>query len=652
MTTMNEKNATTVVGPFGPEDLGGACVKLGYATPAQVQECLSAQAKALGTGQPAPRLGELLVARGYVTPEQVAQVLSTQGQGILTCLRCRIQFNVALNRPAAALLCPRCHHPLNAVPRVNTVAVVEELPIVLPEEPLPMDVLRASQDPSLRFGKYILLKELGRGGSGVVHLAWDSFLGQQVALKRLQPVDSDVATVAVWEAQRIMVEARSTIRLRHPSIVRIYDAGQIDQVHYISMEYVEGRSLDSLTDESAREGRISPYHDNPAQALTLLAGVARALGYAHSRPAAVVHCDLKPSNIMVDTEGQPRLLDFGLARVLTPKIDQNMEICGTPGYMAPEQASGRTADIDARTDVYGFGALLYEMLTGLAPFRGRPDAILRAVLNKAPVAPSDVLREIKAKVPGASPRPIPAFLEDLCMRCLAKEKDRRPASMLEVCELLERAARPAPSPSMSATHVPGPRERRRMKMKIAVRRAGAVMSAASLLLACFMAFRGGDGKSAPAIDTGDVEARLASFQPDRALSLARLLVGETRLKEESRRIQGLRDEMEARLPIRVEALCLKDALLYDVVLARDASGQLRAGERVVSWSDFEPSQIVSLARLTGVIEEPERRFALALYCGRVGRRFDARTLLESLRGTELELAARPYLAATTPFDVP
>ena len=641
-----------MVGPWGPEGLGGACVKLGYATPEQVQECLDAQAKALGAGQPAPRLGELLVERGYVTPAQVAEVLSTQGQSILACLRCRIQFNVALNRPSTALLCPRCHHPLSAIPRLNKVAVVEDLPIVLPEDPLPMDVLRASQDPTLRFGKYILLKELGKGGSGIVHLAWDSFLGQQVALKRLQPVDSDVGTIAVWEAQRILVEARSTIRLRHPSIVRIYDAGQIDQVHYISMEYVEGRSLDSLHDEAAREGRISPYHENPTKALTLLAGVASALGYAHSRPAPVIHCDLKPSNIMVDAEGQPRLLDFGLARVLTPKLNENVEVCGTPGYMAPEQAAGRTADIDARTDVYGFGALLYEMLTGLPPFRGRPDAILRAVMSKMPAAPSDVLREIRAKVPGAKPRSIPAFLEDLCMRCLSKEKAGRPASMLEVCELLERAARPAPSPAMTPTHVPGPRERRQAKMRIAARRGGAVMSAASLLLAAFVAFRGGNDTSAPAVEASDVEARLASFQPDRALSLVSLLKGEGRLKEESRRIQGLRDEMEARLPVRLEALSLKDASLYDVVLARGESGQLRAGDRFVAWSDLEPSQIVSLARLTGVAEDPEYRFALALYCAKVGRRFDARTLFESLRGTALEAATRPYLASTTPFDVP
>ncbi|HEX7898040.1 MAG TPA: protein kinase [Planctomycetota bacterium] len=648
----NEGSATTLVGPWGPEGLGGACVKLGFATREQVQECLTAQATAIEAGKPAPRLGELLVERGYVTPQQVAEVLSTQGQSITTCLRCRIQFNVALDRPAAALLCPRCHHPLSAVPRVNKVAVVEDLPIVLPEEPLPVEVLRASQDPTLRFGKYILLKELGRGGSGVVHLAWDSFLGQQVALKRLQSIDGEVGSIAVWEAQRILVEARSTIRLRHPSIVRIYDAGQIDQVHYISMEYVEGRSLDSLTDESAKAGRISPYHENPVKALTLLAGVARALGYAHSRPAAVVHCDLKPSNIMVDSEGLPRLLDFGLARVLTPKLDQDMEICGTPGYMAPEQAQGRTADIDARTDVYGFGALLYEMLTGLPPFRGRPDAILRAVVSKAPTAPSDVLREIAAKVPGASPRPVPAFLEDLCMRCLSKEKDRRPSSMLEVCELLERAARPAPSPSMSVTHVPGPSERRRAKLKILVRRAGALTSAASLLLAAFVTFRGGAHQGAPAIDASDVEARLVSFQPDRALSLVNLLKGEGRLKEESRRIQGLRDEMEARLPVRLDALSLRDASLYDVVLERGESGQLKAGDRVVSWSDLEPSQIISLARATGAVEDPERRFALGLYCARVGRRFDARTLFESLRGSVVEAAARPYLASTTPFDVP
>jgi serine/threonine protein kinase len=160
--------------------------------------------------------------------------------------------------------------------------------------------------------------------------------------------------------------------------------------------------------------------------------VASAVHYAHTRPTPIIHCDLKPANILIDAQEQVHILDFGLARKATGKREGNGEIVGTPSYMAPEQASGQVDQIDARTDVYALGAILYEMLAGRPPFVGEPIDVICCVIDRQPDAPSRVLRETANR---ELPR-IPPSLEALCMRCLKKDRDERPATMAEFVSLL------------------------------------------------------------------------------------------------------------------------------------------------------------------------------------------------------------------------
>lgn len=217
------------------------------------------------------------------------------------------------------------------------------------------------------FGDYEVLEQIGHGGQGVVYRARQKSLNRIVALK--------VIGLAHWATEahvrRFRLEAVAAASLNHPAIVPIYEVGEHDGACYFSMGLVEGGQLDALrksapADSSCGEREpISIRH-----AAELIAKVARAVHYAHEH--GILHRDIKPGNVLLDAKGEPHLTDFGLARLVETEssVTRTMEVLGTPSYMAPEQAVGNNACVSSATDVYGLGAVLYQLLTGHPPFAG------------------------------------------------------------------------------------------------------------------------------------------------------------------------------------------------------------------------------------------------------------------------------------------
>jgi WD40 repeat protein/tRNA A-37 threonylcarbamoyl transferase component Bud32 len=263
------------------------------------------------------------------------------------------------------------------------------------------------------FGDYVLVEEIAEGGMGVVWKAWQQGLKRTVALKMIRA--GRLASPA--EVQRFRTEAEAVAHLDHPHIVPIYEVGEIEGRHYFSMKFVEGGSLARQVGRIGRDQR---------SAASLLVGVARAIHHAHQR--GILHRDLKPGNILLDRDGQPHVTDFGLAKRVEgdQRQTQSGAIVGTLGYMPPEQARADRV-VTTAADVYGIGAVLYELLTGRPPFvAGSPLETLLQIQTDEPVRPR--VRD---------PR-VDRDLETICLKCLEKDPCRRYASAEAVAEELER----------------------------------------------------------------------------------------------------------------------------------------------------------------------------------------------------------------------
>ncbi|HKI72945.1 MAG TPA: serine/threonine-protein kinase, partial [Verrucomicrobiae bacterium] len=264
------------------------------------------------------------------------------------------------------------------------------------------------------FGEYEVLAEIARGGMGVVYRARQTSLNREVALKMI--LSGPFASANAVE--RFRAEAQAAAGLQHPNIVAIHEVGEAEGQPYFTMEFIEGSNLADLV----RAGPLPP-----GQAARYLEQIAQAIHFAHER--GLLHRDLKPSNVLIDPFDQPRITDFGLAKHLTSDshLTVSGQTLGSPGYMAPEQASRRHGEVSARSDVYSLGALLYHLLTGRAPFAaGTVAETLQQVLNHDPLP----LRALNPDVP--------ADLETISMKCLEKEPSRRYASAQSVADELSR----------------------------------------------------------------------------------------------------------------------------------------------------------------------------------------------------------------------
>jgi serine/threonine-protein kinase len=271
----------------------------------------------------------------------------------------------------------------------------------------------ASEELPAVFGRYRVERLLGRGGMGSVYLAHDQQLNRPVALKipRLEPGKSEKYLA------RLKSEALSVAALRHPNICPVYDAGEIDGVHYLAMAYIQGRSLSEYL-------KTSKPQSERAAALSVCK-IARALEEAHR--SRILHRDLKPANIMIDVRGEPIVMDFGLAHRLSDRSQGRLTkegvIVGTPEYMAPETFD-RQATIGPASDIYSLGVVLYEILTQQCPFQGSTVGVVGQILHSEP-PPVESLR------PKTSPE-----MARICRTAMAKNPAERFGSMKEFGDAL------------------------------------------------------------------------------------------------------------------------------------------------------------------------------------------------------------------------
>jgi serine/threonine protein kinase len=270
-------------------------------------------------------------------------------------------------------------------------------------------------ETTVKAGRYEILGELGRGAMGVVYRATDPVIGRTVAVKTIRLSEEGTGLNRAELLSRFKTEARAAGLLAHPNIVVVYDAGEENGLFYITMELIEGKSLQSLLDFG---------HGFPVpRILRILEQTCSALQFAHERN--VIHRDIKPANLMLTADDTVKITDFGTAKILQfGTVQQTTHVMGTPSYMSPEQVKGRP--VDGRSDIFSLGVMLYEMLTGEKPFPGQSiTTVIYKIVNEEPIPPRQLNPSIH---PG---------LNDIVMRALAKEPDDRYQSCRELQEDLK-----------------------------------------------------------------------------------------------------------------------------------------------------------------------------------------------------------------------
>jgi serine/threonine protein kinase len=277
------------------------------------------------------------------------------------------------------------------------------------QAPQPVPVLSAGDT----FSRYQIVRLLGRGAMGAVYLAYDAHLQRHVALKTPSLGNNAHAIARFWR------EARAAAQLRSPHICTVHDVGQVAGTHYISMAFIDGQPLSRVI----AERRLS----DPRAIAALLQKLARGLHKAHQQ--GIIHRDLKPDNVMVDADGEPIVMDFGLARRQDDdvRLTSPGRLLGTPAYMSPEQVDADPNKITPATDIYSLGVVLYEILTGRLPFQGSLTSILRQIASAEPPRPSVVNPALGEG----------SVLERICLKMMARSPEDRYPSMAAVAEALD-----------------------------------------------------------------------------------------------------------------------------------------------------------------------------------------------------------------------
>lgn len=265
------------------------------------------------------------------------------------------------------------------------------------------------------FGPYSPLEFIGRGGMGEVYKVHESELGADVALKILPKALDDMEE----KQQRFLREAHLAMKLKHPNIVRVHKVGNIEDQHYFTMEFIDGAELNTVI----KDKKIPL-----ATMLQIFIKVCYAIEHAHEQN--LIHRDLKPENIMLTKKGEPKVMDFGLAK---PTEDDNQRltaagvILGTITHMSPEQAMGRTDELDRRTDIYSLGVILYNILTGRLPFEPGPIyKMLEQIMKIPPIPPHEINHAISKE------------LSQVCLKALEKEKEQRFQNAQELGKAVEK----------------------------------------------------------------------------------------------------------------------------------------------------------------------------------------------------------------------
>jgi serine/threonine-protein kinase len=294
-------------------------------------------------------------------------------------------------------------------------------------------------ETATKAGRYEILGELGRGGMGVVYRAKDPLIGRIVATKTIRLSEEGTGMSHAQLVEHFQTEARAAGLLSHPNIVAIYDVGESDGVYYITMELVNGKSLQSLLDS----GEKFPL----TRLLRIMEQICSALQFAHDN--GVVHRDIKPANIMLTRDDLVKITDFGTAKILQYGASQQQgSAMGTPGYMSPEQIKGKA--VDGRTDIFSLGVMLYEMTTGQKPFRGQDvPTIMYQILKEEPVAPHQLNPSIPPGVSSTILKAVaksPHLRYENCRELLEDLKHYRPGAT-RIDASAEPATKPAPLPA-------------------------------------------------------------------------------------------------------------------------------------------------------------------------------------------------------------
>jgi tRNA A-37 threonylcarbamoyl transferase component Bud32 len=334
-------------------------------------------------------IGHLAIKQGLLTPEQLREALIEQSKSPTTSLE--------------AILLERGLMTSDQMRRLHAIRETTVLPNASAPDGSPMPAA---------VGKFRLVREAGRGAMARVYEAFDPQLERKVALKVVLSSPNANSEEAALDEQRFLREARVMANLpKHPNIVGVYDAGVIDGRRYLAMEFVDGVPMDKW----CRKGTTAI-----GRPTSLLRDVALALHHAHEH--GVIHRDLKPQNILVDADGRPHVMDFGLAKLVGQSVKASYTegglAVGTPAYMSPEQASG-VKTVDRRTDIYAMGVMLYEILTGRLPFEGSTPMEVMVKTSKDPVVPP-------SKITTAQINPVHfRTLEAVCLKALSKEPSSR-----------------------------------------------------------------------------------------------------------------------------------------------------------------------------------------------------------------------------------